>query len=95
MSVYEAKIWQGQSGKWYCNDTSHLGAGSGEWYLPARILGISPAEFIEYLISNFKPDYCYYNIEKNFFSYSWSSQLNCNKWKLYINKKAREVNFQI
>ena len=95
MAVYEAKIWQGSSGRWFCNDTSHIKAGSGEWYLPARILNITPAAFIEFLITNFKPDYCYYNEKINFFSYSWSSQVKCNKWKLYINKEAKKRNFQI
>jgi hypothetical protein len=95
MAIWQSSIWQGNSGKWYCNDVSHLGAGSGEWYLPARILGITPAEFIEYLIKEFHPDYYYYNTEKNFFSYSWAKQVDCNRWKLTINRIAREKNFQI
>jgi hypothetical protein len=95
MAIWQSDIWQGSSGKWYCNNTKNLGAGFGEWFLPARILNLTPAAFINFLLDNFKPDYCYYDEEKNFFSYSWSSQVNANKWKLYINKEARKVNFQI
>ena len=95
--VYQAQIWQGQSGKWYCNDTRYIGRGSGEWYVPARILGVSPAEFIQFLLNNFHPDYCYYDEKRNFFSYSWAEENKtlCNSFKLYINRKAKEKNFQV
>lgn len=97
MALYKADIWQGATGRWYCNNISNLGKGSGLWYLPARVLGITPAEFIEFLLKEYKPDYCYYNKENNFFSYSWAKENKtlCNSFKLYINKKAREKNFQI
>ena len=95
MALYKTDIWQGTSGKWYCNNISDLGKGSGLWYLPARVLGISPAEFIEFLLEKFEPDYYYYSEENNFFSYSWASQVKCNNWKLFINKEARKRNFQI
>ena len=95
MARYEAKIWQGQSGRWYCNDTSHIGAGSADWYIPARIMGISPAQFIEYLLKEFQPDYYYYDADKNFFSYSWASQSKANYFKLTINRIARDKNFQV
>lgn len=95
MAIYEAKIWEGQSGKWYCNDTRYIGRGSGEWHVPARILGISPAEFIQFLLDNFQPDYYYYDKDKNFFSYSWADQENCNKYKNYINRESRKKGFQV
>lgn len=95
MAIWQSDVWQGSSGKWYCNNTKNLGAGSGEWYLPARILDMTPAAFIEYLIKEFKPDYCYYDEDKNFFSYAWADYGNCNRWKLYINKVSRQKNFQI
>lgn len=93
--VWQASEWQSLSGRWYCNCIDKLGAGSGTWYLPARILGLTPAEFINFLFKNFKPDYFSYNEEKCFCSWSWKSQTAMRAYKNYINKEARKVNFQI
>ena len=57
--------WQGASGAWYCNDTSDLKSNRGKWWMPARMLNISPAEFIELLIDRFAPDYITYNQERD------------------------------
>lgn len=92
MAVYKAQEWQSPTGYWYCNDTSNLAAGSGEWWIPARILGMSPADFIEFLVREFKPDHLKFN---DILIYSWKDLNACRKYKNFINRKAREVNFQI
>lgn len=93
--LYQMKEWETISNKWHCNCVDNLAQGSGEWYLPARILGISPAAYLEYVIKNFKPDDIYANKEKCLVFFSWNSQADCRKFKNFINRKAREKNFQI
>ena len=93
--VWKAEEWQGGSGIWYCNCISDLANGSGTWYIPARILGISPAQFISLLFNEYKPDYFHYNKEKSFCMWGWTNQSKERLYKNWINKKAREVNFQI
>ena len=44
------------NGRWYCNDTSDLCSVRAKWWAPARMLGISPAEYVQLLIERFKPD---------------------------------------
>lgn len=39
-----------------CNDVSDLAGISGYWWVPARMLGISPASFVQLLIEKFQPD---------------------------------------
>ena len=92
--VYKQTEWESPSG-WHCNCVDNLGGGSGTWYYPARILGISPAEFVSFLMTNFKPDKFYYDPESCFCSWCWNKQADMRKYKNFINKKAREVNFQI
>ena len=84
--------WQSPTGYWYCNDTSNLAAGSGEWWIPARILGISPADFIELLVKDFKPDHISFN---KILIFSWKDQSKMRAYKNWINAQARKVNFQI
>jgi hypothetical protein len=93
--LYKCTEWQGATGKWNCNCVDNLAGGSGTWYYPARILGVSPAEFISLLIKDFKPDDTYFNPETCYFSWSWKKQEDMRKYKNWINRKAREVNFQI
>lgn len=94
--LYEVTDWQSTaSGLYYCDNVKDLAHNSGDWWLPARVLGISPAEFIKFLIENYKPDIIKYNAEKNFLYYAWSNYEKCHQWKLYINRVARKKNFQI
>ena len=94
--LYEVIDWQSTaSGLYYCSNVKDLAHGSGDWWLPARVLELSPAEFIKFLIENYKPDIIKYNAEKNFLYYAWSNYENCHKWKLYINRIARKKNYQI
>lgn len=93
--LYKMTEWSSPSGAWHCNCIDDLAHNSGVWYLPARILNLSPAAYIEYVIKNFKPDHISADKEKCFVSFSWESQTEMRKFKNFINKKAREVNFQI
>ena len=93
--LYQQTEWQSLTGAWHCNCVDKLSNGSGAWYLPARLLELTPAEFIDFLITNFKPDHFSYDKEKCFCCWSWNNQTDMRKYKNYINKKAREKNFQI
>lgn len=93
--LYQVKEWQSPSGYWKCNCVDDLGKNSALWYHPARILKLSPADFIRLLLKDFKPD-CFYFNEKNCLCFwSWKSQESMRKYKNWINKKAREANYQI
>lgn len=96
MAVYKMTEWESTaSGLWYCNDISNIGNGSGNWWNAARACNISPAAFIELLVTQFCPDYCFYNQEKNFLFWAWKDKESMRKFKNYINRKARENNYII
>jgi len=93
--LYKLTEWQTASEKWCCNCVDNLGQNSGAWWHPARILGITPAAFISLLLEEYKPDYFYYNKETGFADWTWNDLNKMRKFKNFINKKAREVNYQI
>ena len=95
MKVWQATEWQSLTNRWHCNCVDNLAGDSGAWYLPARILGLTPANFIKFLFENFKPDHFSYCKEKCLCFWSWDDQNAMRKYKNFINKKAREKNFQI
>lgn len=92
--LWVAKEWQGSSGKWYCGCVDKLGSDSGAWFIPARILGWDPADYIEYVIKNFNPN-VYYNKEKCLVFFSWEKQADMRRYKNWINAAARKINYQI
>ena len=93
--LYKSEEWQSATGYWHCNCTSNLANNSGAWYLPARILGITPADFITLLLTKYKPDKFYFDKDTCFCNWSWKSQSDMRKYKNMINAEARKKNFQI
>lgn len=88
--IYKVTEWQSPTGYWHCNDTSDLAGIAGLWWVPARVLGVSPAEYIEILVRDFKPDNISFN---NILLFSWKNQSDMRKYKNWINKIARDKNF--
>lgn len=93
--IYKLTEWQNSSGIWYCNCIDNLAQNSGAWWLPARVLNISPADFIKLLLSKYKPDVFSFNKEKCFCCWGWKDQSAMRKFKNELNAEARKVNFQI
>lgn len=94
--LFEVSEWQSAaSGLYYCSNVKDMAHGSGNWWLLARVLDMSPADFIQHLIDEYKPEVISYNVEKNFLYFGWTTQSNCHRFKLNINRIARKKNFQI
>lgn len=91
--LYKASSWQGGSKQWYCSDIEDLGNHSGRWWIPCRILGISPESYVQILVETFKVSYISFNKEKNFLSFSWNNSVDCNKYKNWINQMAKKANY--
>lgn len=88
--------WQSPTGAWHCNDISDLaGSYRGYWWVPARMLGITPAAWVEKLITEFKPDN--YSFDGKTFLYSWNKEHYglAHKFVLWINAEARKRKFLI
>ena len=92
--LYKQTEWESESG-WHCGCVDNLGKNSNAWYLPARILGLNPADYIKFIIKNYKPDNIWVDSEKYLVFFSWKNQSDMRLFKNFINKKARECNFQI
>lgn len=93
--VYKLSEWQSQTGRWFCDDISDLGHGSGAWYLPARILNISLTDFVLLLKNEYNVSFIMYSKEHDMLIYSWDNQNDMRRYKNFINAKARQINFII
>ena len=93
--VWKASEWQSESGYWHCNDVSKLAGGSSNWWHQARIWQFTPADFIEFLIKEYKPDYISYSAGSNLLTFSWKDLNNMRIYKNRLNAQARKVNYQI
>ena len=87
--------WQGVNGSWYCNDISDLSSVRSLWWTPARMMNISPFEYVQWLINNFHPDTIIYNQEKDVLIYSWKKITDMRVFKNKLNALARKYNYII
>ena len=87
--------WQGANGNWYCNDTSDLSSVRSLWWAPARMMNISPSEYVQWLIDNFHPDTIIYNQERDVLVYGWRKQSDMRLFKNKLNTLARKYNYII
>lgn len=85
----------GESGRWYCNDTSDMCSVRALWWAPARMLGISPAEYVKLLIDQFHPDRIAYCEKADVLVYSWRKQADMRAFKNWLNAQARKHNYII
>ena len=83
------------SGNWHCNDLEELGKGSSIWHLPSRMLKKSPAEYLKWVIENYKPDTVKYSDDYSVVFWTWKSQTQMRKFKNAMNALARKNNFMI
>lgn len=83
----------GETGSWYCNDTSDLCSVRGLWWVPARMFGISPAEYVQLLVERFHPDRIRYFEETDVLVYSWKKIDDMRKFKNWLNAEARKRNY--
>lgn len=85
--------WQSGSDRWYCADVTNAKKGSADWWHGARVLNISPVEFVQLLVDKFHVNHMDYNRAKNVLLYSWDKKEDCHKFVLYINRLAKERNY--
>lgn len=95
MMLYKCEEWKSESDIWYCEHTASFPKNVQKWVVPARILGVSPADFIQLLIDKFKPDKIWHNEDCSFVGWGWESQSQMRVYKNWINAEARKKNFQI
>lgn len=89
MHLYREEIWQDMAGYWFSNDTSEICSGAETWGSAVYVLGISLVEYVELLIKEFNA-IVYWNNDKPFLHNKWATKQEAQKWKNFINKKARE-----
>lgn len=87
--------WEDNCGYWHCNDVEELGKGSGYWWHPARMMQITPAEYLKWVIDNFHPDKISYSDDCSYVGWRWRSQASMRLFKNRINALARKNNFRI
>lgn len=94
MALYKMTEWESNE-NWYCNNVSNLANNSGVWWLPARMMKISPAQYLKWVIDNFHPDTIYHSDDCSFIGWSWKKQSDMRIFKNKVNALARQENFMI
>lgn len=79
--------WESATGKSYCNDVSDLGGQAGLWWILARKMNLTPAEWVKWLIDNYHPDHI--ELCGKVLIYSWDKVHKnlCHNFVLYVNRQ--------
>lgn len=91
--LFKLTEWQGAGDRWHCAHTDSFPRNVQLWVVPARILGLSADEFLQFVLDNYKPEHVTFT--GNLLLFSWDKQSDMRAYKNFINKKAREINFQV
>lgn len=94
-TIPQCDIWQSTGGNWYVAYTKSFSKNRDNWLIPARAMNMPPADWLEWLISNFHPDNVHIREDGKFVSFYWKKQNDANNYKLYINKILRAKKFYL
>ena len=86
--------WQESDGSWHAADISAVGQGSNRWWLVPRALGMSLEDYVQMLITKYKPDRIKYFIDADVLTYSWKSITAMRAFKNQINAMLRKAGAQ-
>lgn len=86
--------WESVSG-WHCNDVSDLAGLAGMWWVPARMLGMAPVDYIQWLVDKYSPDQISFDGKTLLYSWKPENYHKMHAFVLYINKYARDHKFFI
>lgn len=93
MHLYKTTEWEDASGNWLVNDVTSMTSIAMKWWIPMRMLNLTPEGYLRLLVDKFHINYAHYTAEANVLVFTFASQDAARKYKNWINKKARECNF--
>lgn len=85
--------WEGAA-TWHCGDVSDLAHNSNAWWYPARLLDMTPADYILFLRDKYHAYDFSYCEESNVLLWKWSYK-DCHAFVLFINERSRKKKFMI
>jgi hypothetical protein len=91
--IWKATEWQSATGMWHCQCVDDFTKGSANWLHPVRILKMSPAEYVKMMVEKYHAIVTY-SEDFSFVGFQWKNQADMRKFKNFINKEARTVNYQ-
>lgn len=93
-SVFKYEEFQGATGKWRCNIKTNLASNYAQWWMPARMLQITPAAYVQMLRERFGVDGVIL-YDSGFLDFWWEKEhySKAHSFVLFINREARNRGF--
>ena len=86
--------WQESDGLWHAADISAVGQGSNRWWLVPRALNMPLEDYVQMLVTKYKPDRIKYYADADVLTYSWKSITAMRAFKNQINAMLRKAGAQ-
>ena len=85
--ILKYDTWQ-NGDNWYCGDINAIGQQGNQWYVPARLLGLSLDKYVAFLIAVFDANILGFNGKTLVYNFKTFSA--ADKFCKYINAKAEK-----
>lgn len=93
--LYRMSEWQDGNGKWMVNDVEEVSAAPGYWWYPARLLGVTCAEYVKLLHTKYHAQNIWLSESGNVLVFFFNELADARKFKNELNALARKKNFII
>lgn len=91
--LYKVTEWEDPLGKWWSNNVQELATISAKWWVPARMLNMSLTDYILMLKNEYNANIISYHPDSDVLIFNWTNYADCHKYTLFINAKARKLNY--
>ena len=94
MHILKLSTWQ-IGNKWYVGDIEDLGHGSGTWWYIPQALDVPYEKYPHLLKDEYNATLLRYHAKENVFIFAFEKYADANRFKNYVNKKARDKHFMV
>lgn len=94
MHSFKCTVWKSPANIFHCGfvHPENLKRGENQWWVLARILGMSLTDYILLLKNTFNATGFSYTKEKNFLWYYWEKESDAERYKNWINSMIKKAN---
>lgn len=91
MRAYKSVVWQSANNIWEVNDVASCGYGTaGKWYTQARILNLSPVEFVKVLDEKYHAVGFRYVEKTDYLAFHFTNEEDAKKYSKTLNSTAKK-----
>lgn len=92
MHLYKTTMWEDAAGDYLVNDVTSMTSIAIKWWIPMRMLNLTPTEYLKMLKDKFYINSAHYSETADVLTFTFANEADARRYKNWINKQARDRN---